>query len=49
MNPTSLANLGDLKPGLEVCEDARVHTKARTDVCAKERRNVVPRHEDRRT
>ena len=40
MNPTALSNLGDLKPGLEV-HVVHVHTKARTDVCAKERRNEV--------
>ena len=40
MNPTSLSNLGDLKPGL----------KPGTNVCAKKKiRNEMPGHEDRRT
>ena len=33
-DPTSLSNLGDLKPGSKVQVDVRVHTKARTEVCA---------------
>ena len=36
MNPTSLSNLGDLKPGLfKVQVDVHVHTKARTDVSSR--------------
>ena len=46
--PTSLSNLGDLKPRLKVREDVRVHTKGGTDVRAKERKSEMPRHEDRR-
>ena len=48
MNPTC-KDLGDLKPVLTVCVEVRVHTKARTDVCANERKDETTRHEDRRT
>ena len=38
MNPTSLSNMGDLKPQVEVDVDVHVHTKGWTYVRAKERR-----------
>ena len=49
MNPTSLSNLGDLKPGLEVDVDVHVQTKGWTNVRAKERRDEMPRREGRKT
>ena len=42
-------DLGDLKPVFKVRVDVRVHTKARTDVYANERKDEMKRHEDRET
>ena len=49
MNPTSLSRPGRPKPGLKVNVDVHVHTKARTDVRANERKDEMTKNEDRRT
>ena len=48
MNPASLSNLSNLKPGFGVDVNARVQTKGWTNVRAKEVRDEAPRHEGRR-
>ena len=48
-NPPHCKDLGDLKPVSKVRVDVHVHTKARTDVYANERKEEMKRHEDRWT
>ena len=49
MNPTSLSNLGDLKPEFKVDVDVHIYALRVGPMCTQEKKRViVTRHEDRK-